>query len=121
MARILLVDDESIVVTVLSKLLKSEGYDVVAIQDGNEAVDLIKSEQEFDLMISDIRMSPVNGMELLRLARKVRSSMPVVMITAYGSDEAAAEALKMGALDYIRKPFKTEKLLATVKRATKHK
>lgn len=121
MARILLVDDEDVIVIMLSKLLKNEGYDVVGIQDGNKAVDLLKSEEEFDLLISDIRMRPVNGMELLKLARKERPSMAVVMVTGYDLDRVAAEALKMGAFEYLAKPFKLKKLLATVKRAIEHK
>jgi DNA-binding NtrC family response regulator len=73
--------------------------------------------EEFDLMITDIRMQPVNGMQLLRLAHDERPGMSVIMLTAYGSVETAIEALKLGAFDYVTKPFKVDELLITVKRA----
>ena len=121
MPRILLVDDEASILSVLKTLLKAEGYDVVAIQDGNEAVASIKSEEEeFDLMISDIRMTPVNGMELLRMAHEARPNMMVIMVTAFGSVETAVEAMKMGAYDYVTKPFKIDELLITVERALEY-
>lgn len=120
MARILLVDDEPSILSVLNTLLTVEGYQVVPIQDGNKAVQAIKTE-EFDLMISDIRMTPINGMELLRLAHDVRPAMAVIMVTAFGSVETAVEALRMGAYDYVTKPFKIDELLITVERALEYK
>ena len=119
MARILLVDDEPSILSVLGTLLKAEGYDVVPVLGGEKARDLITSE-EFDLMISDIRMSPVNGMELLGLAHDERPTMSVIMLTAYGSIETAIEALQLGAFDYITKPFKVDELLITVQRALEY-
>lgn len=117
--RILLVDDESSILAVLKALLSAEGHDVVAIQDGNKAVEVIKSDK-FHLMISDIRMTPVNGMELLALAHDQQPSMAVIMITAYASVETAVEAVKTGAYDYVTKPFKVNELLATVHSALKY-
>lgn len=119
-ARLLLVDDEPSILSVLKALLSVEGFEVVAIHDGNQAVEAIRS-QEFDLMISDIRMTPVTGMELLKLAYQLRPSMAVIMITAFGSIETAVEAVRMGAYDYITKPFKIDELLLTVKRALQYK
>jgi len=116
MAHVLLVDDEPSILSVLSTLLKAEGYDVSAALGGEKAKELLHSE-EFDLMISDVRMSPINGMELLRLARKDRPALPVIMLTAHGSVETAIEALKLGAFDYVTKPFKVDELLITVQRA----
>ena len=116
MARVLLVDDEPSILSVLSTLLKAEGYNVVAALGGEKACDHLKSER-FDLMLSDIRMSPINGMDLLRVAHEEHSAMPVIMLTAYGSVETAIEALKLGAFDYITKPFKVDELLITVQRA----
>lgn len=120
MARILLVDDEPSILSVLNTLLTVEGYQVVPIQDSNKAIQAIKSE-EFDLLISDIRMTPVNGMELLRLAHDMRPAMAVIMVTAFGSVETAVEALRMGAYDYVTKPFKIDELLITVERALEYK
>lgn len=116
MARILLIDDEVDILKVLSMILQSRGHETVAVSDGNEAYQIIGSE-DFDLMITDLRMSPVDGIQLLRLALDVRPTMPVIMITAYGSVETAIEALQLGAFDYIKKPFKTEELLTAINKA----
>jgi len=115
-ARILLVDDEPSILTVLSTLLKAEGYEVTPVPGGDKAQDVVRNE-DFDLMISDIRMSPVNGMQLLQLAHEVKPQMSVIMLTAYGSVETAIEAMKLGAFDYVTKPFKVDELLITVSRA----
>lgn len=119
-AKILLVDDEASILSVLKTLLSVEGYTVTTFQNGEEAVEILKSE-EFDLMLSDIRMSPVSGMELLRMAHDNAPSMAVVMMTAFGSIETAVEALKMGAYDYVTKPFKIDELLITIERALEYK
>lgn len=119
MARILLVDDEPSILSVLSALLKAEGYEVIPALGGDKAKIVLASE-EFDLMISDIRMSPVNGMELLKIAHDERPTMSVIMLTAYGSVETAIEALKLGAFDYVTKPFKVDELLITVQRALEY-
>ena len=119
MPKILLVDDEPSILSVLSTLLKAEEYDTTSALGGENARELLMSE-EFDLLLSDIRMSPVNGMELLRLAHERNPSMPVIMLTAYGSVETAIEALKLGAFDYITKPFKVDELLITVQRALEY-
>jgi len=116
MARILLVDDEPSILSVLSTLLKAEGYEVVSALGGEKARDFLRNER-FDLMVSDIRMSPINGMDLLRQAHDEHPGMPVIMLTAYGSVETAIEALKLGAFDYVTKPFKVDELLITVQRA----
>jgi len=116
MAKILLIDDEPSILSVLCTILRAEDYEVTAIQDGEQAIEILNNE-EFDLMISDLRMSPVNGMDLLKLANKEKPGMSVIMLTAYGSLETAIEALKLGAFDYVTKPFKVDKLLITVQRA----
>jgi len=119
MARILLVDDEPSILSVLSALLKAEEYEVTPALGGDKAKAILAAE-EFDLMISDIRMSPINGMELLKIAHDERPSMSVIMLTAYGSVETAIEALKLGAFDYVTKPFKVDELLITVQRALEY-
>ena len=115
MERILLVDDEASILSVLSTLLKAEGYEIVATRDGQKAEALLRDDS-FDLMISDIRMHPVNGIDLLKQARAECPGMCVIMLTAYGSVETAIEALKLGAFDYITKPFKIDEILITVQR-----
>ncbi|HMO03245.1 MAG TPA: sigma-54 dependent transcriptional regulator [Kiritimatiellia bacterium] len=116
MARILLVDDEPSILNVLSTLLKGQGHDCVPAKGGEQARELIREEQ-FDLMISDIRMTPIDGLELLKLAKRMRPEMVVIMLTAYGSVETAVTAMKEGAFDYVTKPFKVDELLITVQRA----
>ncbi len=120
MARILLVDDEASILSVLSTLLKAEGHEVVPVLGAEKAQEVIRSQQ-FDLMISDIRMSPVDGMQLLRMIRKEKPDTAAIMITAYGSVETAVEAMKEGAFDYVTKPFKVDELLITVTRALEYR
>ena len=102
----------------MSTLLKAQGHDVISTEKSDEAAEIIKSDQVLDMMISDIRMNPINGMELLKLARKLRPEMPVMMVTAYDSEETAQEAMNLGAFGYLAKPFKTQELLGKVKTAT---
>lgn len=116
MARVLLVDNEASILSVLSTLLKSEGFDVLPVRDCEKAVNIIKNDQ-FDMMILDIRMTPIDGMELLKIARVQQPESSIIMLTAYGSIETAIEAMKLGAFDYVTKPFKVDELLLTVHRA----
>ena len=119
MSRILVVEDEPSILSVLSTLLRSEGYEVDPMLGGDKALGALK-KNSYDLMVSDIRMSPVDGMELLRLARKEFPEMAVIMVTAYGSVETAVDAMKYGAFDYVTKPFKVDELLITVQRALEY-
>ncbi len=119
MARILLVDDEPSILSVLTTLMKSEGHDPVPVRGGDKAKDVLLSDY-FDLMITDIRMDPVDGMELLKIAHRERPGMAVIMLTAYGSVETAVEAMKAGAFDYVTKPFKVDELLITVQRSLEY-
>ena len=119
MPKILLVDDEPSILSVLSTLLKAEGYEVTVASGGDDAKEEL-SQNDYDLMISDIRMSPINGMDLLRKVHDERPGMSVIMLTAYGSVETAIEALKLGAFDYVTKPFKVDELLITVQRALEY-
>jgi DNA-binding NtrC family response regulator len=99
--------------------LKAEGHETVPVRVGDKALELAKTEH-FDLMISDVRMSPMDGIELLKLVHRDRPSLAVIMLTAYGSVETAVEAMKEGAFDYVTKPFKVDELLITVKRALQY-
>lgn len=114
--RILVVDDESSIATMLVTLLSSEGYDATPALSGKSAIHLLSTE-EFDLMISDIRMTPMNGMELLKHAHEHCPRMSVIMLTAYGQVDTAIEAMELGAFDYIKKPFRADYLLSIVKKA----
>ena len=119
MARILLVDDEPRMLSLLNSLLKAEGYDVVSVQDGSKVPELIAGEL-FDLMITDIRMTPIDGLELLKISKSKKPEMPVIILTAYGSVETAIEAMKIGTFDYVTKPFKMDELLITIQRALEY-
>lgn len=116
MARILIADDDPTILSLLNKILLSKGYDVQLAEHGGVAEKLLKSEQ-FDLLISDIKMEPVDGMQLLRKTSQLRPHVGVIMLTAYATVATAVEAMKEGAFDYIPKPFKIDELLETVKRA----
>ena len=115
-AKVLVVDDEISIVEVLKALLGREGYDVATASDGNQALEELKATK-FDLMISDIRMKPMDGITLLQEARKLQEHLAVIMITAYAAVETAVDAMKNGAFDYVCKPFKIDELLLTVQRA----
>ncbi len=115
-AKILVVDDEISIVEVLKALLSREGYEVSTASDGEEALDQLR-EDKYDLMISDIRMQPMDGIALLREARKLQAHLGIIMITAYATVETAVDAMKNGAFDYVCKPFKIDELLLTVQRA----
>lgn len=119
MARILLVDDEPRMLSLLNSLLKAEGYDVASVQDSSKVPQLLDTEA-FDLLITDIHMTPMDGLELLKIARSKRPAMPVIILTAYGSVETAIEAMKLGTFDYVTKPFKMDELLITIQRALEY-
>jgi DNA-binding NtrC family response regulator len=119
MARILIVDDEQNMRQILTVLLQGQGYDVVSLEAGPEAIELIQKE-DFDVLISDIRMQPMDGLELLEQARNLKPHMSVVMLTAYSSLETAVSSLKLGAFDYLPKPFKVPELLEVIRRAVEY-
>jgi DNA-binding NtrC family response regulator len=119
MPRILIVDDEPTILNLLNKILIGQGYDATPASNGEKALQLLQTEK-FDLMISDINMTPINGMELLRKASESWPDMGVIMLTAYGTVATAVEAMKEGAFDYITKPFKLDELVLTVQRALEY-
>ncbi|MDH4218388.1 MAG: sigma-54 dependent transcriptional regulator [Candidatus Aminicenantes bacterium] len=109
MEKILIIDDEKSILDLLNVVFEKEGYSVETSLSATRAVDLI-DKQDFDLIISDIKMPKMSGMELLRYVRENRPDIPIVMITAYGTIKQAVEALKAGATDYVVKPFDVEEL-----------
>jgi two-component system, NtrC family, response regulator PilR len=116
MARVLLIDDEPSILNVLATLLRKQNYDVTPTSDGRKALELIRSEK-FDLLLTDIRMEPVNGLQLLEEMRAAQPQAGVILLTGYGSVKTAVQAMKGGAFDYVTKPFKVDELLMTVERA----
>ena len=116
MAKILLVDDDPSLLCVLSNLLTTEGYTVSATLRGDKAWHMLKSDEAFDMLISDMRMNPITGAQLLELALEERPVMPVIIITAYYSQANANDALAKGALAYVAKPWHTDELLDTIRK-----
>ncbi|MFH1969730.1 MAG: sigma 54-interacting transcriptional regulator [Verrucomicrobiota bacterium] len=116
MAKILLVDDEVHLLKAMDMFLRSRKHDVMPVSDGREAESLIRSSP-YDLIISDIRMTPVDGLHLLRIARESCPETPVILVTAYATLDIALDAIKAGAFDFVTKPFKTDNFMATVRRA----
>lgn len=111
---ILIVDDEDNVSSLLCKILKKEKYNVFSACDGIEAIDILE-EQNIDIVITDIRMPRLSGIELLKRIKEIDSSIQVIMITAFGELQTAIEALRIGAKDYITKPFDIEDVKKSVK------
>ncbi len=117
--RILIVDDDSAHRTMLKTLLKGWGYSVSEADDGSAAVDRVH-DQAFDLILMDIRMIKVSGLEALKLVKEYNPAIPVIIMTAYSSVETAVEALKRGAYDYLTKPLDFDELRLTMERAMEH-
>jgi len=118
--RILVVDDERDICRALEFLLSREGYKVTTSYSGQDAIKKIEAE-EFDLVITDLKMEGISGMEVLEKSVALRPNMIVIIMTAFGSVESAVEAMKKGAGDYIGKPFINEDVKMTVKRLLEHK
>ena len=120
MASILIVDDELSMREFLRILLEKEGYQVTTAAEGNAALDLSK-KNAFDLVISDIRMPGMTGLELLAQLKQSKQEISVIMITAFASPDDAVAAMKNGAFDYITKPFNVDEIKTVVRSALKKK
>ncbi len=114
------IDDEPIIHDILSQILAAEGYEVEISASGEEALKKYES-RNFDLVLLDLMMPGMSGLEVLRALRKIQPQAVIIIITAYASVESAIEAMKIGAFDYVQKPFKHEELLLTISRALDHK
>ncbi len=114
-ARILLVDDEHAIQTLLTYPLRKEGYEVVSARDGREALDRF-AEQRFDLVVLDLMLPKIDGIEVCRRLRS-RSQVPIIMLTAKDDETDKVAGLEMGADDYITKPFSVREFRSRVKAA----
>jgi two-component system response regulator PilR (NtrC family) len=114
--RILIVDDEEVLRDVLEAVLRREGFDVLLASSGEEALNLLDSD-EVDLVILDIMLPGISGIDTLRSIRIANPNLPVIVITAFSSIDGAIEAMKHGAFHYIPKPFKNEEVVLTVNKA----
>jgi two-component system response regulator PilR (NtrC family) len=113
--RILIVDDEEALRTVLSSELVSEGYDVRSAGDGDEAIDTLEQEK-FDLVLLDIKMPRVSGFDVLKHVKERHPGTKVVMLTGFADLKNAIESKKLGAEDFVSKPYDLVDLLTTIER-----
>ena len=111
--RILVVDDEKHICAAIAALVKGEGFKALVAQDGNTALKMIRSEGP-DLILVDIKMPEMDGMEVMRQAKDLDPDLPVVMITAFAEIHGAVKAIKAGAHDYLSKPFNNEEVIRVI-------
>ncbi|MGK0389920.1 MAG: two-component system response regulator VicR [Maribacter sp.] len=114
--KILVCEDEEIMLTALEFRLRRQGFSVIKAVNGQAAIDMIAQESP-DLVVADVMMPHVTGLELITYIRKKRKSdMPIIMISALEQDEIVLEAFKLGATDFITKPFRPNELILRIKR-----
>ncbi len=118
--RLLVVDDEESIREFLEIMLKKEGYEVTCAEDGAKAKDML-AKKSFDMVISDLQMPNMTGIELLKHVKESYPDLVFMMITAFGSTESAVEAMKMGAYDYLTKPFKIDEVRLNIQNALRAK
>ena len=116
MHKILIVDDEPRILLLMQSLLKANGYDVETARDGSSALDVVR-KGGVDIAVTDLRMTPMDGMTLFKEIKAIQPDMPVILLTAYATVETAIEAMKCGIFDYLTKPFKVDDMIACLKRA----
>ncbi len=119
--RILIVDDEEVLRDVLDAVLRREGFEVAMAASGEEALSVLDEDDNIDLVILDIMLPGISGIDTLRAIRISNPSLPVIIITAFSSIDGAIEAMKHGAFHYIPKPFKNEEVILTVNKALEQK
>jgi DNA-binding NtrC family response regulator len=119
MNTILIVDDNEDLRNTLSDIIQSDGYIVIDAGDGSIALKQVKSAVP-DLVLLDMRLPGMDGLKILEEVKKIDKSIIVIMLTAYGDVKGAVNAMKLGAFDYLTKPFDNEELLLTIKKLSKH-
>lgn len=117
--KLLIVDDEPDMLKLLSMIIREKtSYEAVTTNNPLEAVELAK-QGGFDLIMADLKMPGLDGVELLEAVKKINEHVPVIILTAFGTVESALEAMNKGAFDFITKPFKKEQILFTIDKALK--
>src|SRR5512142_1980310 len=115
-ASILLVDDEQNILKTVKICLDAAGFEVFTFADPLQALDALRS-RSYDLAFVDLKMQPIDGMQLLREAKQLNPEMTVTIMTAHGSIDSAVEAIKLGAYDYLQKPFEFSELQQAAEKA----
>src|SRR5258706_5735405 len=116
MERILIIDDNESLRYTLASVLEESGFEPSAVEDGHKALDAIKRNQ-YELVICDMKLPGMDGMQILKEIKKIREDLPVIMLTAFGDIKNAVEAMKYGAQDYLTKPFDNEDMIITIRKA----
>ncbi|MBU0967529.1 MAG: sigma-54 dependent transcriptional regulator [Proteobacteria bacterium] len=119
MHTILVVDDEPNYLIILTEILRDEGFEVFAAENGEKALEIVRST-DLDLVLTDMQMPVMGGMELLRQIKTINRNLPVIMLTAYGEVDKAVVAMQDGAFNYLTKPFKNDELIANITKAVEH-
>jgi len=114
--RILFVDDEKGFVDVISKRMSIRNMKVTRAYSGTEALQALKRE-DFDVTVLDLKMEDMDGIEILKIFKKIAPDLPVIMLTGHGSEEAARDGIRFGAFDYLTKPCDFEELMLKIKEA----
>ena len=115
--KILICEDDLMTLKALEHKLKNDGYDTITALDGKKAIDILSSNSEIDLLLTDLHMPLISGLELITHVRnEMKSNMPIVMLTRVGLEDTVFHAFELGADDYITKPFSPEELSLCIKR-----
>jgi len=111
--RLILIDDEVGFTTVMAKRLARRGLDVTSAYSGTEAIKAMR-KAEFDVAVLDLKMEDMDGIEVLKIFKKMDPDMPVIMLTGHGSEKSAGEGMEYGAYDYLFKPYEFDELLEKI-------
>jgi DNA-binding NtrC family response regulator len=111
--RLILIDDEVGFTTVMAKRLARRGLDVTSAFSGSEAIQAMR-KAEYDVAVLDLKMEDMDGIEILKIFKKMDPGMPVIMLTGHGSEKSANEGMEFGAYDYLFKPYEFEELLEKI-------
>ncbi len=115
--KILICEDDTMTLKALEHKLKKEGYDIITSQDGKSACDIISTQKDIDLLLTDLHMPKLSGLELINFVRgELKSNMPIIMLTRVGLEETVLHAFELGADDYVTKPFNPDELALRIKR-----